>query len=54
MGEVTVEDHVDTSADRIWELVRDFGGLMSWNPFSKRHEVKQTSSLKLYAVKRSH
>ena len=40
MGEVTVEDHVDTSADRVWELVRDFGGLVSWNPGMESCELE--------------
>ena len=31
MGGVRVEEEVEVAADRIWELVRDFGGIKSWS-----------------------
>lgn len=32
MAEVEVEQEIGASADRVWQLVRDFGGLKAWNP----------------------
>lgn len=29
--EVRVSDGIEASADRVWELVREFGGIMKWS-----------------------
>lgn len=31
MSEVKVSDEIQASADAVWELVRDFGGIMKWS-----------------------
>jgi hypothetical protein len=31
MAEIRVEEEVDARPDQIWQLVREFGGLMKWN-----------------------
>lgn len=31
MGEVRVEEEIEVPADRVWEMVRDFGGIQAWN-----------------------
>ena len=31
MTEVLVTDQINASADSVWELVRDFGGIKKWN-----------------------
>jgi carbon monoxide dehydrogenase subunit G len=32
MAEVKVEQEIEASADKVWKLMRDFGGLKAWNP----------------------
>ena len=32
MGQARVVDEIATSADSLWDLVRDFGGIQRWNP----------------------
>ena len=32
MGEIRVEQEIEATADQVWELVRDFGGIKKWNP----------------------
>jgi carbon monoxide dehydrogenase subunit G len=32
MGEATVDTTIDKSADDVWAVVRDFGGLANWSP----------------------
>ena len=32
MGQARVVDEIAASADALWELVRDFGGIQRWNP----------------------
>jgi carbon monoxide dehydrogenase subunit G len=32
MAEVKVEQEIAASADQVWKLMRDFGGLKAWNP----------------------
>lgn len=31
MGEVRVEEEIDAAPEKIWEVVRDFGGVRNWN-----------------------
>jgi len=31
MGEVRVEEEVEAKAEQVWQIVREFGGLMNWN-----------------------
>jgi len=40
MSEVRVEEELDVTAERIWEIVRDFGGLMKWNEGIESCEVE--------------
>jgi carbon monoxide dehydrogenase subunit G len=39
MAEVKVEQEIDASADRVWKLMRDFGGLKAWNQGIESVEV---------------
>jgi len=40
MAEVKVEQEIGASADRVWKLIRDFGGLKAWNPGIESCEVE--------------
>src|SRR5262245_21114819 len=40
MAEVKVEQEIGASADRVWKLMRDFGGLKAWNPGIESCEVE--------------
>ena len=40
MAEIVVREEVDASADAVWELVRDFGGVLSWSSALESCEVE--------------
>ena len=40
MAEVKVEQEIGASADRVWKLMRDFGGLKAWSPGIESCEVE--------------
>lgn len=40
MAEVKVEQEIGASAERVWQLMRDFGGLKAWNPAIESVEVE--------------
>jgi hypothetical protein len=39
MGQARVEDEIAVSADVLWELLRDFGGVQRWNPTLRSCEL---------------
>lgn len=40
MAEVKVEQEIGASADKVWKVMRDFGGLKAWNPGIESCEVE--------------
>jgi hypothetical protein len=40
MGEIVVKEEVGASADAVWELVRDFGGVQGWSSAIQSCEVE--------------
>jgi carbon monoxide dehydrogenase subunit G len=40
MAEVKVEQEIDVSAEAVWKVMRDFGGLKAWNPGIESCEVE--------------
>ena len=40
MAEVRVVEEISASADAVWELVRDFGGVMKWSSAIESCEVQ--------------
>lgn len=47
MRELYTEVEIDASADRVWQVLTDFGQFPEWNPFIKKIEGKPESGSRL-------
>jgi uncharacterized protein YndB with AHSA1/START domain len=50
MKEIHTEIEIQTSDERVWDLVTDFDGFPNWNPFILRAEGKLETGGKLKVI----